>query len=358
MRAATGRPGERGEASLKYTATNFAKAVKGGPLGGLIYFFGDQRYLMERFTAQLLEALGAGEEQVVRLDGDELDFDALGDEVVTVSFTPPKVLVISGLSPEGMSEAQIKRLGEMADYLSLETVLIAQEKFVKESYKVKRAKAQKLRKLADAKGALVDVNKPDASSCAKLAAALAREEGIAIAERDVAYLVEHCGGDLLKVQNELKKLGSYRLGETVRREDIDRFTAPTVERTSFEMARALIRGDVRRALHLLGDLLDAREEPITIVAALATNFCDMYKVKCGQADRLATPQIEKTFGYRPGDFRVKQAVQNSRSLKYGQVVKIVEELLEADLALKSSGADATVILQRLLVQISLLLRAR
>ena len=39
-------------------------------------------------------------------------------------------------------------------------------------------------------------------------------------------------------------------------------------------------------------------------------------------------------------------------------MKIVEELLEADLALKSSGADATVILQRLLVQISLLLRAR
>ena len=111
-----------------------------------------------------------------------------------------------------MSEAQIKRLGEMADYLSLGDGAHRPGEVCQGELQGQAGQAQKLRKLADAKGALVDVNKPDAASCAKLAAALAREEGIAIAERDVAYLVEHCGGDLLKVQNELKKLGSYRLG--------------------------------------------------------------------------------------------------------------------------------------------------
>ncbi|MBC3515514.1 DNA polymerase III subunit delta [Neobittarella massiliensis] len=341
---------------MKYTPSTFKKALAAKELYGFCYLHGQQRYLIDAYAAAIIHALGAGEDDVAVIDGDQLDMEQLGDMAVTVSFAPVQVTVINGLSPEATSEADITRLGEIADYLSPQTTLIIKENFLPEGPRNKRAKAQKLRKLAQEKGVLVDVGQKDTRQNLTVAQALAKKEGVQIGQADLRYLLERCGGDLLKTQNELCKLGSYRLGEPVTRRDIDAFTPRTVELTSFEMARALLRGDVPQAMRLLEDLFSLREEPVSIIAALSTNFCDIFKVKVAGAAYMSASQIEKTFGYRPGDFRIKQAGQNGRGVSQQQIDAIIEALLQCDLALKSTTADPKILLQKLLVEISLLMR--
>ena len=77
-----------------------------------------------------------------------------------------------------------------------------------------------------------------------------------------------------------------------------------------------------------------------ILSALISSFADLYRAKAALAAGLGQAELEKDFGYRKGDFRVKNALRDAGRFSAGYLRHALRVLGEADALLKSSRLDA------------------
>jgi len=143
--------------------------------------------------------------------------------------------------------------------------------------------------------------------------ARAATDGVQIDAAAVRALVERAGLDLVRLRAGLERVGLYAMGRTVTPQDVRQAVSPGPEaQADFGIAKAIWRSDVREALKELGLSLDAGMAPVMVLGQL----------------RAAAEKQPAT--------RVRLAI---------------EAVFRTDLALKSSGGDERVLLERLVVEL-------
>jgi len=335
-----------------------AKPISRGEVGGLIYLYGDQSYLMDNAVSRIIKKSGVDEDDVILFDGERLDLDRLSEEIVNISFGGAKICVISHFSPENAKESLLKRLEDLAEFLGNENVLVIKEEHREESYKQKRAAAKKYRDFVKANGCLIDCNKPDTILCIRHLHNFADKNKIDIDRDDLALLFERCSENMLLCETELIKLHDYCGDRPIDKEAILKLTYPSTETTVFAVVNQLLSGNLTSALVLLNSLLDAREEPAKIVGALASSFGDMYRVKAGEYQALSREQVQAKFKYKPNDYGLKRAYTNAKWLSIDQLRQTLNVLNDLDVALKSSVISPQILFEKSLISLRLILSER
>lgn len=155
-----------------------------------------------------------------------------------------------------------------------------------------------------------------------------------IDEQAIQKLMELVGIDMLHLQMEIDKLCHY-IGENqvIQVEDVDELVAKTLEQDAFKLLNAYIAGDVSMALSIYHDLIRQKQEPIGLVALLASQVRLMSNVYYLLSKGYHAQQIAKTLKVNP--YRVKRIVEERKGIQDAHLLKALYGLSEVDLQLKS-----------------------
>jgi DNA polymerase III subunit delta len=252
---------------------------------------------------------------VERLYGAETRVDNLIDSVQTLPMMAPRRVVIINeadklLIPKRESaaaEAELERLETFIQNAPSHATVV----FVCGQLDMRRRVVKLLLKLAQVVDCGTIESAADAERWVKARAA---REGVTIEPAAVKALVERVGLDLTRLRSGLERVSLYAMGQpAITASDVKQSVSPGPEvQEDFGIANAIKRNDVRTALRELTLALDGGAMPFFVLGQLRS-----------AAERLPAPRLRGA----------------------------IESVFRTDIALKSSGGDPRILLERLVVEL-------
>jgi DNA polymerase III subunit delta len=316
--------------------------------------FGDEAFL-RREVLRILRVAVLGKEEgdfsYSALEGDRAAWPAVADELATLPmFGGGKRLIV-------LLEADdfVKRYRtELEDYIARPSrtgVLVLELDSLPAN--------TRLYKLLAERNGLIACSAPKEAQLAKwLTDWATRRHGVGLTPAAAEMLVELVGPELGLLDQELAKLAlTAEPGKKISQETIARSVGSWRAKTAWVMLDAALDGKPAEALRQLDRLLAAGEQPVGILAQIATTLR-----RLAAATRIVI-QAEAA-GRRPvlasaleqagvNSYYVKNAEKQLRRLTRRRGAKLYDWLLEADLDLKGeSHLSPRLILERLLIRLS------
>src|SRR5262245_40996784 len=251
---------------------------------------------------------------VERMYGGEMKVSDLVDSANTLPMMVPRRVVIvleaeKLFIPKRESKAAEEELQRLEEFLQSppDTTTIV---FVCGALDMRRRVVKKLVSQAQVVNCGIIENEGDAERWVKVRAA---RDGITLDPGTPRALVARTGLDVVRLRAGLERLSLYAMGQaTITPEDVRQAVPAGPEaHTDFGIANAIQRNDVREALREVGRSLEAGMVPFMILGQL----------------RLAAQRLPSR--------RVRAAV---------------EAVFRTDIALKSSGGDPRILIERLVVE--------
>jgi len=158
-------------------------------------------------------------------------------------------------------------------------------------------------------------------------------------------LVEFVGNDLWQMDNEVKKLSSYKVGATITRKDVELLVKPNVENDIFKTIDALALKNKKLALSLLHKHLDNGDNALYLLSMIAYQFRNLLIIKeltiqGGQA---------KNSGLHP--FVVQKSLYLCNQFSMEELKKIYQKIFQVDLDIKTGKIEPELALDLFLNQL-------
>ena len=320
------------------------RILKSGELSGVYYLYGTDLYSVEKYKREMVKrTVKAGDEtyNLHEFEGKDIDTDGLSEAVDGFPMFADKLCVtVCDLDLEEetkqrpghrkLDETRMKQLTETVSNVPDTTVLI----FYTANINVcggKRYPTPKNKKLIDLvakKGTVCEIN------------VKSRSESVRII----------CAESM--IMNELDKLTAYANGKSIDVHTVELLTPDSGDAKSYSLADAVAAGNMNRSMELFRELInDPENTPVYLLYVLTGSMNDLYRARLALDYNHGLPEIIKDFGYSPSvEFRVKNALSSVRRTDIRHLRKCLEILAKADIDMKSSGADPTVILEKAIVE--------
>jgi DNA polymerase III subunit delta len=339
----------------RVSVEEFAARLQKGKHIPAVLLLGDEVFLRDSCRSRLIETLvveAARAWAVSRFSAKSGDTQSALDQAQTMPMLSPKQVVfledteaIEKLGDKSRDET-VKGIEQYLENPAPFTVLVFEACALDQRMRLAKLLTEKAQVVAVGLG--VEADERIAAGVA-LARALAKEQGIELAQGAAEDLAEFVSGDLLRLKTEIEKLATF-VGErkVVRREDVSALVISEKTSTIWEVADLLASRQCKRALELFDRLLREGEEPLQMLGALAW----MYR-KLVEASEIrgATNgwQAARTLGMRPE--QAELAIQNSRKISRAGLLAGLRALQQADDRLKSGREDARAVMEFLLTQL-------
>lgn len=173
-----------------------------------------------------------------------------------------------------------------------------------------------------------------------------KELGGNISAENAERLSAAVGSDLVRAENEIRKLISY--DPNISRESLNDLVTPDFNESIFSLVDAISTKNTKSALKLLSGFMDNEENEIYLLTMLARQVRNLLIVKDLSANGKNEAAIASETGLHP--FVVKKAISQSRNFSIENLIELHESLIESDLALKTTSGDAKIILSRLVAR--------
>ena len=333
--------------------------VKSGDFSGAYLICGEDAYRKEAAVRLLQGALsseGFGGFGAHIFDSKDTDLDDVAEAVETVPLTGGgSCVTVRDLPFDSLSDGQVKKLKALPGLVPPQSVLI----FWQTGELKKTSRMRSIIKLFDEKGYVLECAKLTSSELERLLMQGAKKRGCVMSSAVAGYLVQSVGNDLNLLLRELEKLCAYAAPTAeITINHIDLLCAKTLEATAFDLSRALLAGDMPRALGYLDILFNQRAEPVMIMGALNTAFIDLYQVKLAQKSARGVNELAVLFpaAYKGREFRLRNAANRTQSVTLPRLRVCLKYLHEADKLLKSSPAPKRPLLERTVLSLGLALK--
>lgn len=327
--------------------------IKNGQFARIYLFYGAEGYLATHYARSVSKSAVPSMQtfNLHQFSADTFDLSKLTAAVEHLPMMAARsCVVLWDIDPDTLKAKDWK------DYLALlsdapdSCVLVLA--FAHVPYDKKSAHWKALIALAQKAGVAEQFSPPTKRELEKWVMKRARAAGASMSAEAADALAEACGADMNRMAAEVEKLAAYMAGNEIGKDTVDALVYKDVASTIYDLARAVISGRLPIALGILGDLFDQKEEPVIILSALSQAFCDLYRAAVACAAGKGQTELAADFPYRGREFRIRNALRDCRGLSIGFLREALERLLAADKALKSSGADSRLVLERLCVDLS------
>lgn len=264
-----------------------------------------------------------GELAIERLDGEEIDDQAVIDAVQSLPFLATKKLVIvRGLGANKAAADKIEQIissvTDSCDLIFYEPVTDKRTVF----YKTLKARTQ-----------FEEFNKLDGPGLVAWACDYAKKQAAELSYADANYLIQRLGDDQQLLANELDKLITY--SPKISRQTIDLLSEKTPQSKVFDLMDAVFTGNKKRALKLYEEQRAQKVEPQAILGMLAWQLNILAVVKHGAGKQPG--EIAKDLGLSP--FPVSKATGLVSRLDQKDIVSLVNEAERIDRLSKTKPID-------------------
>ena len=183
----------------------------------------------------------------------------------------------------------------------------------------------------------------------KLLCSGAGKRGCTMSSFTARTLIEYCPNDMNTLINELEKLCAFKNGQEITDSDIKLLCPRTLNYDAFGMIRELNSGNANKAMAILGELFEARQEPIAIFGALVYSYVNMYRVMAARKNGISLDDFANSMGIK--SYQLKKAERDAKKLGIQKLIKSLDTLDECDKKLKSSAVDKHILLEETIIKL-------
>lgn len=327
------------------TPAELQRAIAEHRIPSLLCLHGEESFLVDQARRRVMSAVvpeDARDFNVQRFEGREARAAEIVDALRTLPvFAPRRVVLLRDVQDLPAAE-QEGLLAYFADPVP-ESVLLA----VGAKIDGRRKFFQAFRKA----GALVEFRRLYDNQVPDFVKSRLREDGRAMSEDALALFCRRVGSSLQDVVGELGKLYAY-LGERTLADvaDVEAVVSDSRIDSVFEMTNALGRGRTGEALRVLSRLLGEGQAPLMILSMMVRHFRQLWLTSELLAQGASKGDIARGVGINP--YFVDGLVSQAGRFSPVQFRRAFERFLETDLALKSSGAHPSALLEGLILGIA------
>ena len=303
---------------------------------------GTENYLIETFRNALKNQVSEDEDDdlnVISIDTAELELGEVIHEAETIPFFGDnKVIFVENpyfLTAEKKKNDLKHDTTLLESYLKnpLETTVLV---FVTNVEKLDERK--KIVKLLKKESVIVDVSQMGDKELIPYVQHYIESEGYSIDKSAFEQLTYLTDMNLSRIMNELDKLFLFKTEtKTISRFDVDSLIPKSLEHNIFDLNQYVLGNKKANALELYQDLLVAGEEPIKIISILIGQIRLLLQVKILLEMNYQQSNITDTLKIHP--YRIKLAVQQSRSMEKVILGQMFDELVELDFKIKTGQIE-------------------
>ncbi|NES99273.1 MAG: DNA polymerase III subunit delta [Sphaerospermopsis sp. SIO1G2] len=172
----------------------------------------------------------------------------------------------------------------------------------------------------------------------------AQTVGVKLTSQTAELLAESIGNDTRLLYTEMEKLRLYADGvnKPIDVKTVTQLVRNTTHNT-LQLAAAIKMGDTGKALGILGDLINAAEPGLRIVATLIGQFRTWLWVKMIMETGERNPQAIAQAAEVNNPKRVYFLQQEVKSIALGKLISSLPLLLELEVSLKQGGSETSVL---------------
>ncbi len=321
------------------------KAIKSRTLPPVLYLYGAEPFLRQKALLQIEKAvLTPGNEDFNRhiFYGKGISVADVTEAVMTLPVFAEKRLVVIK-DAQALTAADLDSLSGCIEQPVAETCLV----FSGDKIDSRRKFFKNLKKI----DALVEFKPLSERQIPAFIRQHLEDLEFSITGDALALFVIRVGCSLLEVMTELEKLtlyaGTPRLIDVA---DVQAVVSSIRAENIFAIGNAVGQQDAARALILGRHLVADGEAPLKILALLTRHYRQLWKARELQVEGRSSSEIARGVGVPP--FVVGELISQGRRYSRKDFRRAFGLFVEADLAMKSSGSQAEVVLENLLLRLA------
>lgn len=162
-------------------------------------------------------------------------------------------------------------------------------------------------------------------------------------------IFSYIGSNLWQAQNEIKKLANFKMGKTIKKEDVDLLVRSKIETDIFKTIDALSSKNKRQALSFLHKHIENGDNILYLLSMIAYQFRSFLIIKELMEKKDSYPAIVKKSGLHP--FVVKKGCYFCSQFSFFELKKIYQKIFQADLDIKTGKVEPETALELLVSEI-------
>lgn len=279
----------------------------------------------------------------------KFDWNDAAELAGTPSFFGERLIVVEGGDITALNEEDFKGITRLIDSLTSNhrALIFTYE----DEKKLKAKKYETLFTLVKNSGLYHFIGDIDEKYLQEMIISRAKSLSTELPKDVAKKIVENIGKDVGLISNEVDKYCAACGYTEITAEIVDRIGVKSVEASVFDMIDLICRKRPAKAIEKLNNLFALRTDEMAILGALTSGFVDMHRCKAGEAKRLSYTRVNKDFEKSAKPYRYQKAMSNASKFSLSALEEILQLLMKADIAAKSSRADKKQMLYVLTAQI-------
>ena len=153
-------------------------------------------------------------------------------------------------------------------------------------------------------------------------------------------LVDYVGNDLWRMENEIKKLVSFKNKKEVKTDDVNLLIRSKIETDIFKTIDAMASKNRKEALDLLHKHLEKGDSPLYLFSMINYQIRNLLTVKDLVEKNKPYNLILKESGLHP--FVVRKSCYQSRKFTFLELKKIYQKIFQVDLDIKTGRLQSEI----------------
>jgi len=269
-----------------------------------------------------------------------------------------RLVLVENLTESASGRAAVEHVGGMIPTLPDSTRLIFLETGRSEDDgdsggKRSAGRQQALKKLinqieADPRGVVIACEPPP--DIARWLQNRAKKHSASLDGGGARLLAERIGSNLVLGDTELAKLATYAADRPITAEDVNLLTPYSAEANIFAMVDALGQRKGQIALTALRQLFDDGDEPLKVFGMITRQFRLLIQMREQLDAGVSANTAAQNLSLR--DFIARKLAEQARLYRMDQLERILEYLLETDVAIKTGKIDGELALEQLVARLA------
>lgn len=335
--------------------TELKKQLSSGNFKRIYFLYGEEKVLVKKFSAMAVEKIMGKEPPEFNMhifDGEASPDDIYAALGMVPFLSDLNMVVVRNMDFESLKADSFSKMMQILKAVPDTSVLL----FEMSSIDINLKKLQKFKKVYDfisksADGVVTEFEYRSAAALSKQLAARAGKLGCNLSVALAGKIVDLCGTDLNRLNNELSKLVAYADGREITAEMIELLVTPNLESNIYNLADSILQRNSDRALKLLNGLFYQRVEPSSVINNLATAYTDFYRARvCAESGEPVSTAAE-IFNYKNRAFVLGKAQMKTSSISTEALRDSLEEIVKTISVMRSVSADEKILTERLVVRL-------
>ena len=161
-------------------------------------------------------------------------------------------------------------------------------------------------------------------------------------------LAEFSGNDLWRLENEIKKLVSFKGRERIEAKDISLLVKPKIDADIFKTIDAIAQKDRKRALVLINRHLEKGDNALYLLSMVTYQFRNLLLVKDLMEKNYPYYAIAQATSMKP--FVLRKSYQLAGEFSMAELKKIYRNIFQADLDIKTGKIKPEMVFDLLLTE--------